>query len=92
MLLDEPELGLHPAAVVILAGLLHKAAARTTVIVSTQSSALVSAFEPADIIVVDRHDGASTFRRLEEAPLQEWLTRYSLGDLWEKNVFNGGRP
>lgn len=92
LLLDEPELGLHPAAVVILGGLLRKAAQRTTVIVSTQSAALVSAFEPADIIVVDRHEGASTFRRLEEEPLREWLERYSLGELWEKNVLNGGNP
>ncbi len=92
LLLDEPELGLHPAAVVILGELLQKAAERTTVLVSTQSAALLSAFAPEDVIVVDREAGASTFRRLEEAPLKEWLTRYSLGELWEKNVFNGGRP
>ncbi len=92
LLLDEPELGLHPAAVVILGGLLRKAAQRTTVIVSTQSAALVSAFAPEDVIVVDRHEGASTFRRLEEEPLREWLERYSLGELWEKNVLNGGNP
>lgn len=91
ILLDEPELGLHPTALALLAGLLKKAASRTQVIVSTQSVNLVNAFMPDDIIVVDRQEGHSTFRRLQTEPLNTWLTEYSLGDLWEKNVI-GGAP
>ncbi|SFB99537.1 AAA family ATPase [Spirosoma endophyticum] len=91
ILLDEPELGLHPTALALLAGLLKKAASRAQVIVSTQSVNLVNAFTPDDIIVVDREDGHSTFRRLKSEVLATWLTEYSLGDLWEKNVI-GGTP
>lgn len=96
ILLDEPELGLHPTALALLAGLLKKAASRTQVIVSTQSVNLVNAFSPDDIIVVDRENadgrpGSSTFRRLQTEELATWLTEYSLGDLWEKNVI-GGTP
>jgi predicted ATPase len=91
ILLDEPELGLHPTALALLAGLLKKASSRTQVIVSTQSVNLVNAFSPTDIVVVDREDGHSTFRRLQTEALSTWLTEYSLGDLWEKNVI-GGMP
>lgn len=91
ILLDEPELGLHPTALALLAELLKKASTRTQVIVSTQSVNLVNAFSPDDIIVVDRKDGHSVFRRLETELLTVWLSEYSLGDLWEKNVI-GGTP
>ncbi len=90
ILLDEPELGLHPYALNVLADLLKQAAGRTQVIVSTQSAPLLDYFEPEDIIVVDRKDGASEFRRLEAEQLSEWLKDYSLGELWQKNVFEGG--
>lgn len=90
MLFDEPELGLHPYALSVLAGLLKQAATRTQVIVSTQSAPLLDFFEPQDVIVVDRKDGASSFRRLDKAELTEWLEQYSLGELWQKNVFEGG--
>jgi predicted ATPase len=91
ILLDEPELGLHPYAVHILADLLRSAAARTQVIVATQSVTLVNQFGPEDILVVDRIDGASVFRRLRQEEIDTWLDDYSLGELWEKNVL-GGRP
>lgn len=91
ILLDEPELGLHPAAIEILAGLLKKSSTFGQLIVSTQSVALVSAFAPEDIVVVEHHDKATTFKRLEAASLDSWLSEYSLGELWEKNVL-GGRP
>jgi predicted ATPase len=90
MLFDEPELGLHPYALGVLAGLLKQAATRTQIIVSTQSAALHDHFEPEDVIVVDRENGASTFKRLKRAELKEWLAQYSLGELWQKNVFEGG--
>ncbi len=91
ILLDEPELGLHPYALTLLAELLKKAATKTQVIVSTQSASLLDNFEAEDVIVVEREDGASTFKRLSSAELAEWLKDYSLGELWEKNIF-GGRP
>jgi hypothetical protein len=61
------------------------------VIVSTQSALLLNAFEPEDVIVVERAEGQSSFRRLESAQLSEWLEDYALGELWQKNVL-GGRP
>lgn len=91
VLLDEPELGLHPSAISLLASLLRKASTRSQVIVSTQSVNLVNEFEPTDIIVVDRKDGASTFERLDPHQYEKWLDDYSMGELWEKNII-GGRP
>ena len=91
ILIDEPELGLHPYAITMLASLLRSAATQTQVIVSTQSVPLVNQFQPEDIIVVDRDDHQSTFRRLVEKELEGWLDGYGMGDLWEKNVL-GGRP
>lgn len=90
IVVDEPELGLHPAAKTILAGLIRKASSHCQVIVATQSAALLDGFGPEDVIVVDRDDRESSFRRLDEAALQEWLEEYSLGQLWEKNVLGGG--
>lgn len=91
ILIDEPELGLHPYAITVLASLLRSAAKETQVIVSTQSVPLVNQFNPEDIVVVDRLDGQSVFRRLTENELEGWLDDYGMGDLWEKNLL-GGRP
>lgn len=91
ILIDEPELGLHPYAITVLADLLRAAAERTQVIVSTQSVTLVDQISPEDVVVVDRERGGSVFRRLSSARLESWLDGYSLGELWEKNVL-GGRP
>jgi predicted ATPase len=91
VLLDEPELGLHPAAITVLASLLTSAATRTQVIVATQSVTLVNQFEPSDIWTADREDRQTVFRRLNESDMASWLDDYALGDLWEKNVL-GARP
>ncbi len=91
ILIDEPELGLHPYAITMLASLVKIASKRTQVIVATQSPLLLDHFQPEDVLVTDRKDGCTTFRRLESAPLEKWLEDYSLGQLWEKNEF-GGRP
>lgn len=91
VVLDEPELGLHPFAIVQLADLLRQAAARSQVLVATQSVTLVSQFELADIIVAERDGGASNFHRPDRDRLAQWLAEYSLGELWEKNLL-GGRP
>jgi predicted ATPase len=98
MFFDEPELGLHPFALTLLGNLFRQAAmplGQTVVfhqvIVSTQSAALLNEFEPEEVIVVERVQGESTFRRLDSTQLSEWLQEYSLGELWQKNVL-GGRP
>lgn len=90
MLFDEPELGLHPFSLSVLADLIKQASRRSQIIISTQSAPLLDHFEADDIIVVDREDGASTFRRLGADELEQWLEDYSLGELWQKNVFRGG--
>ena len=90
IIIDEPELGLHPAAIVTLAELIQVAAQRTQVIVATQSPMLIDQFEIGDIIVAGRKDGASTFTRLDEKDFTEWLKDYSVGELWTKNVIAGG--
>jgi predicted ATPase len=91
ILLDEPELGLHPAAVTLLASLLSSASTRTQVLVATQSVTLVNQFEPEQVWTVDREDRQSVFRHLSRADMSGWLDDYALGELWEKNVL-GARP
>lgn len=91
ILLDEPELGLHPYALEVLAGMIEQASANTQLIISTQSAMFLNAFSPEDIIVVDREEGESRFRRLTEQELSVWLDEeYTLGELWQKNVYGGG--
>ena len=91
ILVDEPELGLHPYAITMLASLIKLASVKTQVIVSTQSSLLLDHFSPEDVLVADRVDGGTRLTRLESASLETWLKDYSLGQLWEKNEL-GGRP
>jgi predicted ATPase len=91
LILDEPELGLHPSAIMTLAGLLQSASMHRQVIVATQSPVLLDHFEPEQVIVVEREDSESTFRRLDGYKLQSWLDEYTLSDLWDKNVL-GGKP
>ena len=91
ILLDEPELGLHPYAIAMLCSLIRSVSVETQVVLATQSPYLVDQFQPEDVIVVDRVRGESRFRRLSAAELDTWLDDYSLGDLWLKNEI-GGRP
>lgn len=91
ILMDEPELGLHPAAIQLLASLLKSTSTRTQIIVSTQSVSLLNQMSPESIIVVDRDEEQSTFRRLTNEELEAWIEDYGLGDMWEKNII-GGRP
>jgi predicted ATPase len=90
MVIDEPELGLHPAAISLLAGMLRAASNLCQVIVATQSVALLDEFEVEEVIVAEMHHGESVFRRLDTASLAQWLDDYSLSQLWEKNVIGGG--
>lgn len=93
IIIDEPELGLHPFAINKLAGLIKKAAAQSQVIISTQSVNLVDNFEPEDIITVDRKEHQSVFERKDSEILKDWLAEYSnsMATLWNKNII-GGRP
>ncbi len=91
ILVDEPELGLHPYAITMLSSLVKQAATRTQVILSTQSPFLLDHFQPEDVLVADRVGRETKFTRLETASLSTWLEDYSLGQLWEKNEL-GGRP
>lgn len=91
LLLDEPELGLHPAALEVLAEIIKSTARSTQVICSTQSATFANFFQPEDFIVVDQEEGVSSFKRLERAALEEWLEEYRMGDIWMKNLI-GGRP
>ena len=91
IIIDEPELGLHPFAIQKLAALIKSAATKAQLIISTQSVNLVDQFEADDILVVERRDGQTAFFRQEEAELKDWLEDYTLSQLWEKNIL-GGRP
>ena len=91
IIIDEPELGLHPYAITLLGALLRSASKRMQVIVSTQSVPLVNEFSIEDLVIVEREQGASVFKRLDEKEFADWLQDYSVGELWEKNVL-GGRP
>jgi predicted ATPase len=90
IILDEPELGLHPTAMGVLASLLHQASQHCQVLVATQSVTLVEHFDPGDIIVVNNRDGSSTFERLDTVAYKDWLNDYTVGELWERNVIGGG--
>jgi predicted ATPase len=91
IIVDEPELGLHPYAIEMLAALVRQASVATQVILATQSSLLLDHFAPEDVLVADRVDGGTQLRRLESPQLAKWLRDYSLGQLWEKNEL-GGQP
>ena len=90
IIVDEPDLGLHPHALEIIAGLIRAASLETQVILTTQSRTFLDHFEPEEIIVVDDEQGHSVFRRLDADPLEDWLEDYSVSQLWEKNVLGGG--
>jgi predicted ATPase len=90
IIIDEPELGLHPYALNVIASLLQMAANHCQVLVSTQSSTFLDSFDPEDIVVVDRKGKESTFARASVSMLETWLDEYSLGEVWEKNVIGGG--
>lgn len=93
IVIDEPELGLHPVAIEKLAGLIKAAANRgTQVIAATQNAELISNFEPSDILTVDQRDGQSVIQRLDADELTQWLDDYTLGDLWKQRIMKGGQP
>lgn len=90
IIIDEPELGLHPEALAVLAELIRSCSARTQFILATQSPTFADCFQPEDIVTVQRRDGSSVFERQSAERLGPWLETYSLGQLWQKNVIRGG--
>jgi predicted ATPase len=90
IIVDEPEIGLHPYALNVVAGLFGKASHHTQVLISTQSSSFLDNFEAEDVIVVNREGKESRFERPNPTELEAWLEEYSLGEVWEKNVIGGG--
>ena len=91
IIIDEPELGLHPYAIQLLASMMKSCATKTQVIAATQSVTLLNQFTFEDLIVVDRKDNASVFKRPTKEEADTWMEEYGLGELWEKNWL-GGTP
>ncbi len=91
IIIDEPELGLHPIAINKLAALMRKAALNSQLIVSTQSVTFLNNFEAEDIIIADKKNNETVFKRLDKENLENWLQEYSIGDIWLKNII-GGQP
>ena len=92
ILLDEPELGLHPAAIGLVAGMIEQLSHDKQIIVATQSPLLVDEFELDEVIVLDLEDGRTKLRQLNADDYQVWLEQdYTPSQLWQKNVL-GGRP
>lgn len=94
IIIDEPELGLHPFAIGKLAGMIQAASSKTQIIVATQSPSLISNFSPEDIVVTDKsvEEKQTIFKRLDSTSLDAWLQDFSLGDLWERNIINAAQP
>ena len=91
IVIDEPEIGLHPYAIEILAALLKSASVHCSIILATQSVTLINEFAPEDVVTVTREKGQSKFERQSSASLAAWLDDYAIGDLWERNLI-GGNP
>ena len=91
LLLDEPELGLHPAAIGLIAGMIKQRSIDRQIIVATQSPRFVDSFDLDEIVVLELRDGRTECHRLEAHEYQHWIDEFSPGQLWEKNLL-GGRP
>lgn len=93
IIIDEPELGLHPFAIAKIAGMIKSAASKgNQIFIATQSTDLISHFQPEDIITVDQKDGQSIFKHLDTEQLADWLGEYTIGELWKRNIIQGGQP
>src|SRR5262249_51333125 len=90
IVVDEPELGLHPYSLNVIASLFQSSSHRTQILISTQSSTFLDNFDPEDVILVEREGETSRFSQPNPETLSSWLEDYSLGEVWEKNVIGGG--
>jgi len=91
IVIDEPEIGLHPYALEIIASLVKSASVHRTVVLATQSVGLVNHFAPEDIITVTRENAQSKFEPQNSEALAVWLEDYAIGEIWERNLI-GGTP
>lgn len=90
--IEEPELGLHPDILPMIAELLVEASQRTQLIVTTHSDVLISALpNPEMVLVCERDAGGSHLHRLDAESLKDWLENYTLGDLWRMGEIGGTR-
>lgn len=93
IIIDEPELGLHPYAIDQLNEMIKDASNHAQIIIATQSTAIIDGFSANDVTIIERDDTiqGTVARKLNEMDYKEWLEEYSLSELWNKNVI-GGRP
>jgi predicted ATPase len=91
IVLDEPELGLHPFAIHQLASLLRSVGSGRRVVAATQSVTLLEQFTVEEVAIVERTPSGTQIQKPNPIELEKWLEDYSLGELWEKNLL-GGRP
>lgn len=90
--IEEPEIGLHPDILPIIAEMLVEASQRTQLIITTHSDALVSAIPPESVLVCERNQEKGTYlRHLQADKLKDWLENYTLGDLWRMGEIGGNR-
>ena len=94
IVIDEPELGLHPFAIGKLAAMIQAVSNTSQVIVATQSPGLINHFSPEDILVMDKseEENQTIIKRLDPVALKVWLEDFTLGDLWERNIINAAQP
>lgn len=91
LFLDEPELGLHPAAIDVIAGLIKAVSHHCQILIATQSVSMVNNFSPEDLVVIERKGRDSQYKRYTSNELSAYLDEFSTGDLWEHNII-GGKP
>ena len=91
IILDEPEMGLHPHAINVLSDLIHIASTYSQIIIATQSVNLLNCFDTDNILVAEYNykNKSSAIKKLEDNNLEHWLEDYSIGELWEKNLLGG---
>lgn len=90
MFFDEPELGLHPHAITLVAEMFKRLSKQRQIFIATQSPYLVDCFELENIIVASANNGETVLRNLTRAQYQEWLDdEYQISDIWLKQVVGG---
>ena len=93
IIIDEPELGLHPYAIEQLTQMVKDASVHSQVIIATQSPQLIDGFSLDSIVVLeqDNETRSTIAHRLDKEQLTEWIDEYTVSELWRKNVI-GGQP
>ncbi len=91
ILIDEPELGLHPYAINILSSLIQRASEKKQLIISSQSVELIDNFNSEDLVIINHEKNRTVFNRLDNDKLDAWLEEYSLSELWKSNLLGGSK-